>query len=110
MAKRIDKRMRHLREMEEIVETTTMDIWAAVDQAQLSEYEKVGPKEITLGDIGYKITKYFMDDNNVPNLALVAVKSRSTHTIFLSMVWSEYQNYSTLDNNGREELRRKYFL
>lgn len=106
----MDKRMKHLREMEEIDETTTLEIWAAVDQAQLDEYEKVGPKEITLGDIEYKITKYFLSENDVPSLALVAKKTRSVHTIFLSMVWSDYQNYSALDNNGREELRRKYFL
>ena len=106
----MDKRMKHLREMEEIDETTTLEIWAAVDQAQLDDYEKEGPKEIALGDIEYKVTKYFLDDNHVPNLGLVAIKSRSVHTVFLSMVWSGYQNYSALDNNGREELRRKYFL
>jgi len=103
----MDKKMKFLREMEE-VETT--QIWAAVDKAQLEEYEKAGHKELTLGDIEYKITKYTMNENDVPELVIVAKKSRSVHTVFLSMVWSEYQNYSTLDNNGREELRRKYFL
>ena len=103
----MDKKMKHIREMDEL---RTTQIWASVDQAQLDEYEKEGPKEITLGDIEYKITKYFLDDNDVPTLAIVAKKSRSVHTISLSLVWSGYQNYSALAGAEREALRRKYFL
>ena len=96
--------------MEEIDEVKTTEIWAAVDKAQLEEYEKEGPKEITIGDIEYRISKYFMNDNDVPELEVVAKKSRSVHYIQLSLVWSGYQNYSALDGNGREALRQKYFL
>jgi len=102
----MSNRMKHLREMEE-VET---NVWTAIDKAQLDEYEKNGPKEITVGDIEYRISKYYMDDNEVPTLELVNKKTRSVHHVQLSLVWSGYQNYSMLDNNGREELRRKYFL
>lgn len=105
------KRLKHIREMEEIDEVTTIDIWHAVDKAQLDEYEKEGPKEITIGDIEYRIGKYFMEEEHgVPTLEIINKKTRSVHYVQLSLVWSVYQNYSALDNNGREELRRKYFL
>lgn len=106
----MDKKMKYLREMEEIEESLEIETWTAVSKAQLDEYEKEDHKEITLGDIEYKIEKYFMDENDVPTLALIAKEGKQSVTVYLSMVWSKYQNYSALDLNAREELRRKYFL
>ena len=103
-------KLKHIREMHEMDEVSTIDIWEAVDKAQLDEYKAEGHKELTLGDVEYRITEYKQNEHGVPILGLVAKKTRIVTTVPLSMVWSGYKNYSALDNNAREELRRKYFL
>lgn len=102
--------MKHIKLYEQLDEVTSQEIWKAVSKAQLDKYKEEGPKDLTLGDIDYEIKDYFMDEHDVPTLEIVAKKSRSVHTVYLSMVWSGYENWSALDSKGREELRKKYFL
>lgn len=102
-------KLKNIKMYENVDQFSRGDLLQAVDQAQLDEYEKEGHKEITLGDIDYRIVKYFMDGNNVPSLELV-MKMRNVHYVQLALVWSGYQNYSALADKEREELRRKYYL
>lgn len=89
---------------------TTISNWAAADQAQLDDYEKNGPKEITIGDNNFKVESYFMNDKDVPTIAIVNSNTNSVHTIPLAVVWSGYQNYSALNEPRRKELMGKYDL
>ncbi len=102
--------MKHVKLFEDhrVDEVTTLEIWKAVDKAQLDEYEKTGPKELTIGDMEYNINKYWMNENDVPSLELVNKKTNSVHYVHLSLVWSGYVNWSALGAKEREELRQKY--
>jgi len=102
--------MKHVKLFEDhkLDEVTSAEIWKAVDQAQLDEYEKSGPKELTIGDMEYKINKYWMNENDVPSLEVVNKDTNSVHYVQLALVWSGYVNWSALGPKEREELRQKY--
>jgi len=85
--------------------------WKKCDKAQLKNFISLNKnEEISINNIIYKVDSGFMDENDVPKIALIRKKTGDLQYVPLALIDENYTNYSALGDEGKKELMKKLNL
>ena len=85
--------------------------WRKADKKQLDFYIQCNSgKQIQCGDKFYFVQKGFIDSpHDIPTVILIDIDGYM-QMAKLSLIWSEYQNYSALSDEKRKALLQKFLI
>lgn len=84
-----------------------LNLWALSDKAQYNNFlNKHHQQEIMVGFNRYRIgdNGYIDEKTNVPYVELVNVRTSSVHWVMLSLIDSEYTNFSAIVDEEKKDL------
>lgn len=82
-----------------------LQLWTLSDRAQLENFtQEHQTQEIMVGFNRYQIKEGNMNENNVPELTLVNVRTGEVHWVLLSLIDSEYGNFSAISYPDKAKL------